>query len=200
MLQVCKLQLFTLSRWATVGASCRSLIASALVGMLPLAQHCRRRKVFSDYYLGGIQHWSTQVQSLCIRAAVAGHPPNAALLIVLEDDRLCMNFPEVKVAMCEEICYVEGLSEGFWMILNSLTSHTGGSLGIRSDCVTACYVSLAFAEYRIHQVLDEPLWTFVRADLDVGLAELRSSDDNPPDEVLTKAWKLLRLGPCMPGR
>ena len=79
---------FSDSRWCSLGAGCRSLVSSLMVGLADLAQNIILNPRCSNYYIGGFSNLSKDVIRMCTLISCSGHISDSILLMVLEDDRI----------------------------------------------------------------------------------------------------------------
>ena len=68
VISVWRFKKFTDSRWCTLAESCRSLVASLLLGLSTLVNSLLHSEVVSHYYLGGFQRLS---QEACKRSWIS---------------------------------------------------------------------------------------------------------------------------------
>ena len=66
MLSVFRFAVFTLSRWLSVGASCKNLVAAALLGLFDPCRQALANPDNSRYYLGGVENMDMDLKcALC---------------------------------------------------------------------------------------------------------------------------------------
>ena len=82
------LRKFTETRWASVGASCRSILAARLTGIQHLVQFILRTPHESAFHLGGFSRAGEAELEFVAVAALASWPTDAAMTCLLEDSRL----------------------------------------------------------------------------------------------------------------
>ena len=88
ILHVMRFRKFADSRWVTVGRSCRSVVASLLLGLDDLIDMVRSNPCTSQYYIGGYTRLSPSLRRFCGIASFAAYVSDAFLCELLEDDRV----------------------------------------------------------------------------------------------------------------
>ena len=120
LLSVMRFRTFTLSRWATVGPSCRCLMAAWALGLSRLVAMCREDKQTSQYYLGGFTQLDQAARRFAALVGTTSHLANSLILFILEDDCLGMHHDEFQACLKDEVLYVRRLSIDVWEKLTLL--------------------------------------------------------------------------------
>ena len=106
-----KFRKFTDSRWATVVDASRMMIVADRVGLDGVVSMARADPTSSDYYMHGYTRLGDEERRLVVVAGLSSHVPDAVLLQLLEDDRLCrvaslaIDSAEVELAWLENLPY-----------------------------------------------------------------------------------------------
>eukprot|EP00971_Amphidinium_carterae_P022554 444844-Amphidinium_carterae.1 len=82
-----RIQVFTESRWLSIGQSCRALTAMA-IGLDTIASITRANPNVSDYYIEGFMRAGEDSRFYAACAALSAHVADTAHVSLLEDDRL----------------------------------------------------------------------------------------------------------------
>ena len=83
---------FCLTRWGSVGPSCRSLLRSWALGLASLMEETAADPKVSEYYSSGFFHCGHAELSFACIAGVASYPVESWITSILEDDRLALHF------------------------------------------------------------------------------------------------------------
>ena len=197
MLALCRFITFTESRWLSVGASSRALIAASLVGMLGVAELCRQDPAVSDYYLSGSQGLNFEVLRFALISALSTYPTDTVIVMLMEDDRLLLRADELWSNMQDELLYLRQLPMGVWSLMHAGISQQDEAACLRDAVLDAATISVAYFQNRTLAVLERPIWRLARGDLNLCLEKLAALPTAPADHILGKVWHLLRLGTHM---
>ena len=194
-LSVMKFRKFTESRWVTVGQCSRDFIAAHVVG-LPAIVQAIRDSPLSNYYIHGYwDYLNPDSLKLAIVVALAGRVVDAALLLILEDDRLAGRAHELEAAMQDEWEWLVAIPDDTWERLSLIVSEIDPPEALRADCLLAAQASHAFVHFRLMRVLESYPWKLCtgaigdRLDELQGLPEARDYDD-----TTCKIYDLLHMG------
>ena len=192
---VMKFRKFSESRWVSVGSCSRSLVAAQLIGLPALVQAVRDSPL-SQYYIHGYWDWLTSDSlKYGVVAALSGRVVDAALIMILEDDRIAGRGHELEAAMQEEWEWLTSIPDTTWHRLSVMVSKSGPPENIRVDCIIATQASYAFLHWRLFRVLDSYPWLLCHGSADDRLTELHSMSSPPPgaDDTTDKIHHLLHL-------
>ena len=134
-----------------MGSSCRSQVASTLLGLNGLVSMIRADKSASDYWIHNYQEYSHDARLYATVAAVVCNVADSVLLELLEDDRLALRALEVKAAMQEELDWIAEISPSTWAILAVLSKRSPGWL--RSRCLVVAQCIGSFLQTRVFNVV-----------------------------------------------
>ena len=102
LLSIWKVQAFTLSRWLTVGTSCRQLALAAVTGFLDFIAHLRTCEYVSQFESSGTLHLTHAVLRVALPLGLIAYVPECLIGIVLGDCRLLQVLPEVQEGILQE--------------------------------------------------------------------------------------------------
>ena len=192
MLTIFKWTKFTDSRWCTIGAASRSLVASLTVGLEALAKKIRSNPKMSDWYIHGFARLSNVCKKFAVVAAIAANVCDAVLIELLHDDRVVLRLETLQKAASEELDLITELSDVFWSKLAALVPGTTAQL-IRSWCMESSLTSAAFMTRKFFRVAKQLPWSLAIGDIHQNL-ELLALQEEPEEETASKIWQLLRMG------
>ena len=111
---------FCLTRWGSVGPSCRSLLRSWALGLGSLMEETAADPKVSDYYTSGFRGCGfDEVNFACI-AGVASYPVESWIVSILEDDRVALHFDAYSELITEEVNLLESLPCEIWQRLGEV--------------------------------------------------------------------------------
>ena len=135
---------FVDSRWCTVGASLRAVLASLAAGLPGLVELTRADPKASDYHLRGFIRMKCAHLLYMVLAAVVAYVPDGALYLIMDDDRLLARRDELLETLQDELRYIGNLSRYTWDRLTSFLPPTHTAKGLRSICLQAANVAHAY--------------------------------------------------------
>lgn len=109
LLKVWEWRRFSDSRWASLGASCRSLLAAFLLGLPDYVSDVLSTQGTTTYYLKGFQYMTAEVRALMGLIASSSFVTDSLLVELMEDDRLPLRYNELQQELLMEVEYVETL-------------------------------------------------------------------------------------------
>lgn len=171
LMKLWQLHEFSDSRWLTLGPTCRTLQASLLVGLESVVTYTLARPGVSSYHLGGFTALDRQVKQLVALVSAGAFAKDAALALMMEDDRLGCEMPNLEREMQDELVYVSGLPLEMWELLSSTSSFTAAEL--RHQSSGGSYKLSGFVLYRLKSATVFP-WSFTQGDRPKNLADLKS--------------------------
>ena len=107
---------FVDTRFCTIGAAMRSLLASLSVGCHELVNRARQEKDTTDYHLHGFTRLQQPHLEYIVLATVCAWVPEGALFLVLEDDRLVRRYDDLNETLMDELTLC-----GFLVLLHMVT-------------------------------------------------------------------------------
>ena len=192
LLSMWKVQAFTLSRWLTVGTSCRQLALAAVSGFLDFMGHLRTCEYVTQYESSGTLHLNHAVLRVAIVLGVIAYVPECLIGIVLGDCRLLHVYPEVQEGILQEIDYLERIPFQVWARLAGLCNDSG--IGLRHAVVQGALTALGHMEVNIFSVLVALPWSLANGPVEEAMSWLKTLDSPPAAGVARQAFLLLRAG------
>ena len=186
---------FTESRWASLGASCRALLATLLLGLSDIVAITREDPCVSEYHLGGFERLSDQVLQYAITTAAGSYPMENFILSLLNDDRLLKCLPELEEDIQEEMHYLQTLPEGVWMRLAGLSPELSAP-ALQSTVLMAAQTSIAYLQDKTLSQARELKGSLTLGNIDFNLHQLAVLTVPPSESVASKIWHLMRAGYC----
>ena len=124
-------------------------------------------------------------------AALCTYPADAALSILLDNDRLCLIFDTLKQEMLLEVQSVLDLGFEVFQALEIATSVS--ALRLHDQAVQATLVVHGYLVQRFHIGHQEP-WKQLRLQPEEALRSIENLESEPSDRLIWQIWSLLRLG------
>lgn len=187
---------FSESRWCTVGAACRALAASVVVGLEEVVARAQRDPTSSNYHLNGFARLQPPVRLFAIVGAIAAYPADALQLELLEDCRVGGRLRELKECLDEEILFVESLGSLVWERLARIVGGTPALLApeLRSLTLMCVYTTKAFIHRRLFATAEDYPWRLAQGDILANLQELCATDYSGTDSATRQIKALLAAG------
>jgi hypothetical protein len=182
---------FSASRWATVGTSCRGLVAAMLSGFESLVSQVRNDPKASDFHLHGFTKLTLQAKRFVATAALASYVPEGFLLQLMHDSRVPLRCAELEEALGDEVSYLANMKDVVWDTLAETCSMSGGEL--RSEVLGASHISIGFLQSKVLQEAKAFPWCLGYGDQPSKLSALKAGPQ-PEEPVTAKIWQLLQLG------
>ena len=110
-------KVFTNSRWVTFGESCRTFIATQLLGLSSLVSFCFTHGTQAEiYHLQGFKKLDQHDDALsfCVIACLASFVCDGALLMLTEDNGLLKTAHDVKECIAEDVIWLSLLPDFVW--------------------------------------------------------------------------------------
>ena len=180
---------WTDSRWLTLGPACKCLTAARITGLDALVKYiCSQTKV-SLYFLGNYQPDGT-INSFVTRVAISSFVSDAALAMLLEDDRVPRQWEALQTEIYDELAYLNSIPMEIWSLLAVGCSLSSSEL--QSKCVQGGYIQASFIFMRLRAATRLP-WSLVIGDRRQNLADLAAG--SPPEDLTSlKIYRLMQLG------
>jgi hypothetical protein len=181
---------FSDSRWCSLGAGCRSLVSSLMVGLADLVRIIILNPRCSNYYIGGFSNLSKDVIRMCTLIACSGHISDSILLMVMEDDRIPKNIDRIDADLNSELLYVSSVEDGVLDMVSAATDIPRRIL--RDEVVQAAAVQAGYLLRRLRPARLPP-WTLLAGDVKQNLGRL-SEGELPEEPTTAKIYQLLSMG------
>ena len=194
LLYIWRWRRFSDSRWVTLGASCRCLLASLCCGLQDFVNEILRQPGAHTYYLKGFHFLDREALALTALIACSSFVADAVLSALLVDDRVPIMFDELQQEMASEVDYVEQMDEP---VIGFIAKTCGMNAKLlRDQTNSSALIQAGFFSQRI-RAATKPPWCILRKPPAEALAELAAAP-RPPEETLGKIWDLLALGYSRP--
>ena len=192
LLSVLRIRRFTSSRWCSMGASCRQLLASLLLGVGAIVDMCFADPSCSDYCLNGYKMLVPDTVEFLSVCALSSYVADASLTHLLSDSRLAHTLAELEVSLLEELEFLQSLDTDIYQTMTSVCPLVTPSF-LRSQVLLVACASHAFVSERFLAPAKQYPWRLLQGDMSANLEKLK--EEPCPDEVVTKkVWQLLALG------
>ena len=194
MVYIMKLSMFCQTRWLTVGKSCRSLVASLSVGLAELGALALRLTRRGETKLHGIKKLNDDIRWYAAVACVATYVPEAFMLEVAEDDRVCRRIEELERTTFEELEYIFHIPSYVWQRLASVAKSALWENSLRTSCLDAAQVCVGFLGHRVFSAARALPWALTLGDVAKNLEDLLAMEGPLEDPTARKIKQLIELG------
>ena len=127
------------TRFLTVGASSRTIIAGLLTGLGDLVEYIRQDPTASKFYINGFSRLQGDRKVFLAQCAVISRVAEGALSELLEDPRVCKQYDLLWEAIGEEMRWLVEASPVFWGALAAISGTTADEL--RHRCIAGGHIS-----------------------------------------------------------
>eukprot|EP00974_Lingulodinium_polyedra_P063521 6133289-Lingulodinium_polyedra.AAC.1 len=107
---VMSMRLLTESRWATVGATCKSLVAARLMGLDDLVAFLRKTIGIGEYFISGYDNLGPMEHHYAVVGAMSSPVTDSVLVQLCEDPRVPRQVENLKAMIEEELDWLAGVS------------------------------------------------------------------------------------------
>ena len=184
---------FSESRWATMRSNSEMMIGAIAVGFRSLVNFVRKQPNMLHESLSGFDKLDSRQMRFLICSMLVGKPIDRALLMLMKDNRLAMTAESIEAALEEELKIIEEISLQVWERLASLCHDGTTGQWLRTNCIRAAHVAVAFVYWRVLDSVNQLPWTLARGDQDANLTELLAGDE-PDEEIAQKIYVALKRG------
>ena len=174
----------------------RTLQAAWFLGLDDLVKYLLRKYTVCGHYLHGYEKLNEQVRYFVCISAVASYIPDAALALLMADDRMVRRAFDVQTAMEEELRFIDSLSNFYWNRIHTVSGGLVTAFTLRSDAMKAAFTAYAFVMHKVVKPYLQPPFSLCRGDIQQNLVELARSPGKPQNVVASKIWSLLREHGC----
>lgn len=120
MLKLWEWRRFSDSRWASMGASCRSMLAACLSGLPDFVGEVLANPSAHTFYLKGFLYMTGEVKALVALIACSSFIADTLLAELMEDDRLPMRHDGLQQELLRELEYIEALEMPVFEIIGGV--------------------------------------------------------------------------------
>ena len=192
LLSVLRIRRFTSSRWCSMGASCRQLLASLLLGVSAIVDMCFADPSCSDYYLNGYKMLVPETVEFLSVCALSSYVADASLTHLLADSRLAHILTDLEMSLHEELEFLQSLDSDVYETMSIVCPFVTPAF-LRSQVLLVACASHAFVRERFVDPAKQYPWRLLQGDMLANLEKLQN--EACPDELVTKkVWQLLALG------
>ena len=135
---------FVDTRFCAIGPALRSVLASLAVGLRELVRFTREDAAATDYHLHGFARLRQPHLEYVVIASVCAWVPDAALFLVLGDDRLVRRRNELEQTLLEELSFLSSLSSFTWGRLAVLLGSSKSPQELQHAAMHAAQVACAY--------------------------------------------------------
>ena len=192
LLSVFQFQVFSESRWLTVGSSCRAVLGAWMLGYFSFLQYMRKQKSCSEYQAHGVDLLGEAALRFIAVVALSSQVAEAVLLLIMKDCRLRRQYDALCAEIAGEVDFLEHVHPYAWAALSNRLKCTASSL--RDEVVWASYVTWAYLHRRVPDVLESLPFSMCAQKPSEALASLRSLPECPAEAIAGKIWQLLAAG------
>ena len=182
---------WTESRFLTVGHCARGVVAALLTGLQGLVSFIKADPSASLFYLNGFSRLSGIKKTFLVECAIVSRVSDAALGLLMEDNRVVKQYDALCLALAEEQLWVSKVRPYTWDCLAAVGETEAETL--RSECIAAAHTSFHFFWRRVLQPAGELPWSLARGDLDQNLETLAAAE-KPAERIAQQIWLLLKVG------
>lgn len=199
ILHIWRWRKFSDTRWCGVGVSCRTLVASLVIGVDQVVAAALADPNSSNYHLHGFQRLTPVVRQHAVILGMASWPAEALQLDLLEDDRVALRAVALKEAFSEEMEWLQSVGQLAWARLcaaravDSSPSPLSPS-DLRSATVSASHVAAAYTSRKLWRVVDGLLWSLAQGDIKANLMQLKSNGYSGTEPFTLQLHRLLLGG------
>ena len=191
LLGLWQFQQFSASRWVTIGASCRNLVAAWLSGFDSLVAATRADPKASDFHIHGYTKLTPDLRKFVAIAAFSSYTSEAVLAELIADSRVARRVAELEDAMAQEVGFLTSLKQPVWEAIGNVCGMTPGEL--RSRVLSAAHVANGFLYTKCLTPAKQLPWSLGVGDVDENLSRL-AGGPLPAQPTAQKIWQLLRIG------
>ena len=184
---------FSESRWATMRSNSQMMMGAIAVGFQSLVKFVRKQPNMLHEHLSGFDKLDSRQMRFLICSMIVGRPIDRALLMVMKDNRLAMTAEAIDAALEEELETIEQFSLKVWERLASLCHDGTTGKSLRTYCIRAAHVAVAFVHWRVLDAVNQLPWLLARGDQDANLTELLAGEE-PEEEIAQKIYVALKRG------
>ena len=185
---------FTESRFMSMGTASQGLLGSLAVGLTALVQDAQGLHGASLFHLQGFHRLDKAQKLLMVVLTVVSALTHELLTLVMLDDRLLRQAPDLVQIMEEELTLAHHWPAALWARLATLVDPALEAQQLRMKALDSLHIQAAYVNEKILRVMNTYPW---KIGLDVehdALADLLHTQEEPQDPFTRKLWKLLKAG------
>ena len=179
---------FSESRWLTVGASCRTMVAAFLTGVAGLVKHIKKDKRNSLFFLRGFDRLTASRVEFMVCAGVVSRVAEAVQLALMRDNRVAQTCDDLWETAAKELKWVITLPESTYTVLGDLCDRPGAA--VKDSCIHSAHLSFHFFYRRVLVPVGELPWCLVKGDIGRNLDDL-AAEECPEEPMSKNLWLLM---------
>ena len=192
LLGLWKFRGFTASRWATVGMSCRGVLAACLSGYFLFAQHLQQVGVLNEYHSHGLDRLEPRVLKSVAAMGLSAKISETFLVALLKDSRVAPQVQHLQTLLLEEFQSAIVLPDGLWEELASTYGGSGSSL--RHEVLASLHIQWAFLDEQVLQLASGLPWSLCGANGREVFMDLLQATSPPQEAVAASMVSLAEAG------
>ena len=123
---------FSESRWLSLVATSRVLVAAELTGISALVAEVMADQACSDYHIKGWSRLGATGLSFCAKAALGGLPAGLLLAELMEDDRINFRLEILQLTVRTGLIYLASLPPAVYHLLANFAGETESEMRLRN--------------------------------------------------------------------
>ena len=143
LLDTWRFQKFTESRWLTVGASARSLVAGFLTGLPDLVEEIKEDPNASLFYINGFSRLTPDRMHFMVQAAIVAWVPESVLAELMIDPRVALRYQDLWLALAKNMQWLVSIPMYVWAALSSVAGISPSDL--LAGCVEGGHIAFHFS-------------------------------------------------------
>ena len=159
---------------------------------------CQKKSGQKNYWLNGYDKLCGDVRQFMVVCGYAGYVPDGVLNMLLNDDRVLRQLPEIKACMDEELAFLDALPPLVWQRLETFLPDTSEKdedyFDLRSAVVNSGLIAQGFIRKRVLNRASAALFGLTQGDIEENLEQLIKQSVAPEELISRKIWRLLRSG------
>ncbi|CAK0861146.1 unnamed protein product [Prorocentrum cordatum] len=191
LLAVWRFRRFSDSRWLTVGASARTMVAAHLAGICGLFEWIRQKSPKGGYYRNGFWRLKPDRWAFLVRAALVATVPDAAMSLLLKDGRVALRLDELKANTRSAMEELSCVAPDAWLTFGSVCQAPGPQL--REQCLRGGHRARAFLQFRVFDVAEALPFSLCRGGVPANLEAL-AAGARPEERVSGQLYDLMAMG------
>ena len=184
---------FTESRFLSMHEAATGLLGSMCCGLAQVVTRVSATAA-GTASLQGFQKLSPDNLKCFVVLTIVGPAMSELQTALMTDDRLLRRHSELHLVLEEEMQAAHDLPNLVWQRLASLVGGECQPTTLRSECLNALHVALAYVHDKVFRPLSEWPWKLLLGDLNANLTELAGLDTAPAEPFAQKLWLLLKAG------
>lgn len=190
------LEVFTESRWLTIGRSCRSLMLCMMFGLKSLVDYILAIPASNENHLSGFKKlFQGETQEFTLACALASYVSDGVLAEILEDNRAARKIHQWREVAKEEMDWVRSLDgEAMQGLVDRGLSGKLTARQLHDKVMHAALISWAFIEHEAFEPACQLPWSLGHGSIRDNLVALGQQEEEPDEPTTFKIWAALQKG------